>query len=64
MTGVLSGVTTASSECFELLEKFEYAREGPPVVSGTRMIGGDSALDAVIRGPADFKNQAHSPPRY
>jgi hypothetical protein len=53
--GVLSKVTTASSECFELLQEFEYAREGPPVAGRTRVIGGDSALDAVVRGPADFE---------
>ena len=55
MTGVLSEVTTASGKFFERFEELEHAREGCPVVNGTGAIGGDTALDPVVRSPVDFK---------
>jgi len=55
MTVVLSELGAASGEYFEKVEELEHAREGCPVVNGTGAIGGDTALDPVVRSPVDFK---------
>jgi hypothetical protein len=61
MTGVLSGVA-ASGELFEHLEEFEHAGERRSVL-GIGARGGDLALEAVVRGPGDVKEQPYGPPR-